>query len=384
MTSQLIEQYLGASAAETTALVLERIRRYVELETPSNHEHEIVRLAETIEAELQSIGGVVDRIDAPGRGRNLIVTFPGSDASLRPLLMLAHMDTVHELGTISARPFRVNDGRAEGPGVYDMKSGLALLVEAMSWHARRGKKLPRTARMLLTCDEEVGSHSSRQLIEKLAREAHAVLVPEPSLDDGGVKTTRKGVATYSVRTTGRAAHAGMEPGTAVSAITELVLQCVRIMEFADHARGTSINIGTINGGTATNVIAAEAVAGVDVRLAVDGEAERVHAAMLALQPIHPETQVHAALSEGRPPLVRTEAVARAYAQARECAASLGVDLPEGMSGGGSDGSFAGAVGAAVLDGLGPRGGGAHAIDEHILVADLPFRLALLCRLIERL
>ena len=201
------------------------------------------------------------------------------------------------------------------------------------------------------------------------------------MPDGGVKTGRKGVATYRIDTTGVAAHAGIEPGTAVSAITELVRQSLRILALADHAKGTTINIGTIEGGTATNVVAASASAGIDVRLAVAEEGPRVHDALMSLRALS-EATVTVTLAESRPPLVRNEQVARVFEHARALAARLGQDLAEGSTGGGSDGSLAAATGAAVLDGLGPRGGGAHAESEHIIIDDLPFRLALLCRLIE--
>jgi glutamate carboxypeptidase len=381
--STAIESYLGHSADDVRASVLSRIRRYVEYETPSHHEAEIVALSEAVANDLRAIGATIEEHAAPGLGRNLVARLNGSEAaSDRPLLLMAHMDTVHPVGTLAQRPFRITDDRAEGPGVYDMKSGLALMIEALAWHARRSTTLPRPVTLLVTCDEEIGSHSVRGLIDEHARAAIAVLVPEPCMPDGGVKTGRKGVATYRVETTGRAAHAGIEPGTAVSAIAELVQQCARIMQLADHAKGTTLNIGTIGGGSATNVVAAEAFAGVDVRLAVAAEGERIDRALRALTPVHPGATVRVELKEDRPPLVRTPAIQALYKQARACAERLGVDLKEGSTGGGSDGSLAAAAGAAVLDGLGPRGGGAHAVDEHILIEDLPFRLALLCSLIE--
>ncbi len=380
-----IELYLHASSTAIRDRVLARIRRYVEIETPSDHEDALVGLAIVVEQDLVASGAVVQRIDAPGRGRNLVATFADRNPpGAQPIVTLAHMDTVHDIGTLATRPFTVSNGRASGPGIYDMKAGLALLVESMAWHAANAVARNRPVIMLFTCDEEVGSHSSRGLIDQYARIAAAVLVPEPCTPDGGVKTGRKGVATYRVEVTGRAAHAGIDPGAAVSAIAELVHQSERILEFKDHAKGTTINIGTIEGGSATNVVAAHANAGVDVRLAVAGEDARVHAALMGLTPVHPEAIVKVTLSESRPPLIRNDAVVGVYEKAREFARALGVDLTEGSTGGGSDGSLAAATGAAVLDGLGPRGGGAHAVDEHILIDDLPFRMALLCRLLEGL
>jgi glutamate carboxypeptidase len=382
MNREKIESYLGADFRATRDIVFERITRYVEIETPSGNTTQINLLAGMIEADLTAIGASVELMHAGALGTNLVARFDGAESNLPPILMLAHIDTVHEVGTLAARPLTVRGDRAEGPGVYDMKAGVALLIETVAWHMRRRGNLPRPVVMLITCDEEIGSHSSRGLIDHYAREASVVLVPEPCLPDGGVKTARKGVATYEIAATGLASHAGGDPARHVSAITEIILQADKILTFADHSKGTTINIGTIRGGTATNVVAAEATIGVDVRLAVQGEDQRIDQAMRSLTPTHPQATVRIVMAESRPPLVRNAAVVEAYEKARACALQFDVDLHEGLSGGGSDGSLAAATGVAVLDGLGPRGDGAHAVDEHIIIDDLPFRLALLCRLVE--
>ena len=377
-----IEQYLGLTARQAIDRVLARARAYVEHETPSGASEAIAALGAVIAAHLEACGAVVRVIDAPGAGVNLHARMGDGDDA--PVLVLAHMDTVHPFGTLAARPIRIEDGRAYGPGIYDMKTGLALAIEALAWLHERGRRPRRPVELLITCDEEIGSHTSRAAIEEGARRAAAVLVPEPCLPDGGVKTFRKGVATYVLEAAGVAAHAGIDGTQAVSATAELVQALVTVLTLADHERGTTLNIGTITGGTASNVVAAQARAVVDVRIAEPPEGERVHAAMLALRARNPKADLKVWRSEHRPPLVRTDAVAAVYATARRFAARLGVDLTEGGTGGGSDGSFAAAVGAATLDGLGPRGGGAHAIDEHIILHDLPFRLALLAGLYEEL
>ena len=375
---------LPLTRAAATERVLRRACGYVEHETPSGHEPGLVALAEQLESELAAAGGAVERHDAPGRGRNLVAHFPGRFATEAPVVVLVHIDTVHPIGTLAQRPFAVSDGRVTGPGVYDMKCGVALVVEALTLLREQGREPRRPVAVLVTCDEEVGSHSARPLIEQYARRAGAVLVPEPSMPDGGVKTARKGVATYRLRTTGHAGHAGLDPGTTVSAIAELIDQCQAASALARHELGTTVNIGVIGGGIATNVVAGEAWAGIDVRLAVPEEGERVHAALLDLRPIRPGAAVHVVRSESRPPLVRTPAVVALYERAKELAAELGVTLTEGASGGGSDGSLAAFWGAPTLDGLGARGGGAHAASEHVLLEDLPFRLALLQALLESL
>ncbi|HSJ08012.1 MAG TPA: M20/M25/M40 family metallo-hydrolase [Longimicrobiales bacterium] len=379
-----VEAQLGMPAAEAGERVLSTARRYVEVETPSRAVGAIIALSEMIEADLSAAGARIERRDAPGLGRNLLAHIDGSEPGLESVLVLAHIDTVHPVGTLAERPFRIEDGRAFAPGIYDMKSGLACVVEALTLMKERGIRPRRPVRLLVTCDEEIGSHSARKDIETEAHRAAAVLVPEPCLPDGGAKTFRKGVATYRVETTGRAAHAGVDAADPVSAITGLLHALRDILELAAPERGTTINVGTIGGGTASNVIAAEAWATVDVRLARDGEGERIHAAFSGLQPIHPRGGLEVRLTEARPPLLRSAAVAALYEQVRGLVAELGVHLSEGASGGGSDGSLAAATGAAVLDGLGPLGDGAHADHEHIVLSDLPFRLAFMARVLERL
>jgi glutamate carboxypeptidase len=199
-----------------------------------------------------------------------------------------------------------------------------------------------------------------------------------------VKTFRKGVATYRIDAKGRAAHAGIDGTLAVSATAELVHALADVLKLADHERGTTLNIGLIGGGTASNVVPSDAFAVVDVRLAEAGEGDRIQKALAALVARHPEARLEVTRTEIRPPLIRTDAVAALYHRARAIAAELGVDLAEGGTGGGSDGSIAASTGAATLDGLGCLGAGAHAVDEHILLSDLPFRLALMTRLLTAL
>jgi glutamate carboxypeptidase len=379
-----VEACLGLTTSQATDRVLRRARAYVEIETPSRDEAALRRLADRVRADLEDCGATVESIDAPGLGANLLARLDTANEPGPPLLVLAHMDTVHAVGTLAARPFRIEGDRAYGPGIYDMKAGLATVIEALAWQRERGAPPRRPVELLITCDEEIGSHSVREMIRERAAAAAAVLVPEPCLPDGGAKTFRKGVATYRIEATGRAAHAGIEGASAVSAITELVHALAAALDLADHARGTTINIGQIGGGTASNVVAAEAWAAVDVRLAEPGEGERIAAAFAGMRPRREGAGLRAGLQEDRPPLVRTPAVAALYERARELAASLGAALAEGGSGGGSDGSIAAATGTATLDGLGPQGGGAHADDEHILLSDLPFRLALMSLLLARL
>jgi glutamate carboxypeptidase len=265
-----------------------------------------------------------------------------------------------------------------------MKTGLALAVEAIAWLHERQHTPRRPTILLVTCDEEIGSHSARPLFQDAAEVAYAALVPEPSMADGSVKTARKGVSTYALEIEGRAAHAGVEPEKAVSAVRELAALLPRIHALEDRTAGTTINVGVIHAGTASNVVPARAVAEIDVRAVVPAEAERVHTHLLALRAQHPDASVRVTRTEQRGPLVRTPGVVQLYQHARTIAAQWGVALGEGMTGGGSDGSLMAELGVPVLDGLGARGGGAHARDEHVLLEDLPFRLALMAALLETL
>lgn len=379
-----VEETLGMSADAARDRLLARVGGYVSVESPSGHASGIEALSRRIEQDLVDIGARTETYDAPDFGRNLIAHVAGVDAAAGAIVVLTHIDTVHPVGTLARQPFAVVDGRAEGPGVYDMKTGVALVVEALAALHRRGRSPRRAVRFLVSCDEEVGSHTARPLIERLADGAAYALVPEPSLPDGSIKTARKGVSTYRFDITGRAAHAGTDPAAGVNAVNELAQQLPRMLALADPSSGTSVTVGVIHAGTASNVVAGEAWGTIDVRSVVPDEALRVSRGLAALEAVIPGAKLVIRRTEDRPPLVRTDAVAELYARARGIAAGLGVDIGEGLSGGGSDGSLIAAHGVATLDGLGPRGGGAHAVDEHVLIDDLPFRIAFLARLLEAL
>ena len=377
------EPTVRGEAAEL-ARALERLRRYVEHETPTGDAERNTALAAELARDLSAAGAVVEQIDAPDVGSHVLARVAGREPAERPLLLLGHMDTVYPVGTLASRPFTVRGDRGEGPGIYDMKAGLVVMVEALSRLRATGSAPRRPVTVLITCDEEAGSGTSRGLIEREARGAGAVLVLEPPLPDGAAKTARKGVAIYHLTTTGRPAHAGIEPERGVSAIVEMAHQILRIMALADPARGTTINVGVVQGGTASNVIPERAQAEIDVRFSTAAELKRVDAGLRALTPVLDGAGVEITGGENRPPLERTDGVAELYARVRAIAAELGFDLGEGSTGGGSDGCYTAALGVPTLDGLGVRGGGAHATDEHIVVSDLPRRIALLVRLLERL
>lgn len=368
---------LGAAAArdELVSLLLALAR----VDAPSGGEPDALRHAEAqLVAELLDLGAAVTR-HATAAGAVIEATL--GPAAGEPVLVLCHYDTVWPAGTAAARPPRERDGRVHGPGTYDMRGGL---VAALGAARLLGPRLRRPLRFLFTPDEETGSAASRELIVRLGRTAAAVLVTEPPLPGGALKTARKGWATYRLETAGRSAHAGIEPERGVSAIEELVDALVAVRALADPASGTTVNVGVIEGGRLPNVVADRAAATLDVRARTAAEQERVDGALAALAPVRAGASVTVTQIHGRPPMERTPQIAAAAARARELAVLLDVTLGEGPVGGTSDANFLAPLGVPVLDGLGPDGQGAHAEDEQVSVDSLVQRTALIALLVAAL
>ena len=380
--SDKLESVLGEDIHSATQRVINRMKRYVEMETPSRDQERIRALGDVIAADLQELGANAEIIEAPGYGVHIVASIGGNGSD--HIAILSHMDTVHPLGTLETQPFRVLTDRIEGPGTYDMKAGITIAIEALQLMKRRGNEAKRPIKFIITCDEEIGSHSGLPLIKQHSQGAHAVLVTEPCVAGGGVKSSRKGVLTYQMNVYGRAAHAGTHPQNGVSATVELAKQIEHMVGLADHSQGTTLNVGVIRGGTASNVVPAHAFAEIDVRVTNASETARIDKALLGLTAQLPGAKVEVKSTERRPPLERNEQVLELYGRVKKIAAEIGVELGEGASGGGSDGSFTASLGIPTLDGLGPDGGGAHAIDEHVLLADVPVRLALFTRILESL
>jgi glutamate carboxypeptidase len=361
------------------------LRSLVEHESPSRDKPALDTLADRLTGLLVAVGAsAIERIPNPDGGDHLHARFDfghtGPDAP-KPALLLAHFDTVWPIGTLDRMPFRIDGNRAHGPGSFDMKGGLTLLLHALG--ALRNLKLPvpRPVEFLLTSDEEIGSPTSRAVIEAAARSAAYALVPEPPLPGGGLKTGRKGVGRYTLTVSGIPAHAGIEPEKGRSALLELAHQIIAIHAIADPSAGTTLTVGRAEGGGAVNVVPASATAEIDLRVKTVSEADRVDRALRSLSPALEGTRL--ALSGGlnRPPMERTDAIASLFDRAKLAAKPLGLDLTEGSTGGGSDANFTAAVGLPTLDGLGPLGAGAHADHEHIEIDSLPIRSALIATLL---
>ncbi|HAF14303.1 MAG TPA: hypothetical protein DCK99_11520 [Blastocatellia bacterium] len=360
--------------------MLADLRTFVERETPSDHKPACDAFARFLAEHLRGIGNpsveIVRRDDA---GDHVVARWPGP-ANEPPILLVGHFDTVWPHGTIAQIPFSIVDGKARGPGVYDMKAGLVQGCWAIrALFAAGSQRRPMV--MICNSDEELGSLSSRALIEDEARKAEAVLVLEPA-KGGALKTARKSVGIFTIEVAGRASHAGSEPYAGVSAIEELARQTLALHAMNDKDRGISVNVGTFHGGTRRNVVAANAIAQVDTRTLTNSDADELAGRIGALQPQNTDARVIVTGGVNRPAMERTETIARLFERARELAAGeLGMALDEISAGGGSDGSFCAALGIPVLDGLGAVGDGAHALGEHVIVSEMPLRAALVATLL---
>jgi glutamate carboxypeptidase len=345
--------------------VIALLRELVELESPTG---DTAAMRDRAAAELNGLGGRVAL-----EGEHVRADFAGAGA---PLLLLGHVDTVWPRGTLASMPWRLDDGRAYGPGSYDMKAGLVVMFEAI----RRADAV-RALRVVLTADEEIGSLTGRDVIAGAANGAVAGLVCEPPTDKGDLKTARSGLGRFQLVVTGRAAHAA-ELRKRASAVEELARLILRLHALTDVERKVLLNVGVVSGGTRENVVAAEARAWLDVRVPTYAERDRIDAFLRSLEPETPGTSIRLEGEWTRPPLERSDGGGRLFARAREHGRALGLDLHEASSTGGSDGNLAAAHGLPVLDGLGAEGGGAHAADEHVLVDSLDVRAELLARILR--
>src|SRR5215204_3297487 len=339
-----IARYFQERESEITS----KIHEIVEIESPSFDIAQSKLVTALIEKEVISIGLDLqfERISTEEYGDHVLIqAFPGNKKSI---LLLGHTDTVHPVGTKLINPTRLEDGKFFGCGIFDMKSGIVLMLEALRFFAGSGLKPSQPITILLSCDEEVGSFTGRELVECEARKSDACLVFEPSAG-GRVKTGRKGTGMFTVKAWGKPAHAGLEPERGASAILELTRQIQMLHDLNDHTNGTTVNVCTMKGGTTTNVIPEHAECTVDVRFTSASEATRVETGIRKLRSFNDRVKVLVTGGINRPPLERTDAVAALFEKARNIAAELGYELGETQVGGASDGNFVGALGIPVLD-----------------------------------
>jgi len=361
--------------------LLELIEALVAIESPSDDAAAVNRCGAELASRLEAIGGAVTRIPSSAAGDHLRVAF---GSATRQILLLGHFDTVWPLGQLATMPVKREGGRLHGPGVFDMKAGIGLAsLATRAVVEQQGLETCKVV-MLWTTDEEVGSITSRALIEAEASKSEAVLVFEPSLPGGGLKTSRKGVGQFEMIARGVSAHAGLDPGKGVSAVRELARQVIAIDDLQDPAGGVTVTVGVIQGGTRANVVPAEARATIDARANTRADAERIERVIKALQPQLPGARLEVTGGFDRPPLERSPAVVKLFEMAKAVAADIGIPLKEGGAGGGSDGNFTAAIGVPTLDGLGAIGDGAHALHEHVEIDALVPRAALIAGLLARL
>ncbi len=369
-----------ASFASRLPEMLADLQALVGIESPSTEKAAVDRLGAALQAQLKALGAQVEVDRQRAVGDHLVARWNGKSNG-DGILMMCHMDTVYDLGTLARMPLREEEGRLFGPGVFDMKASLVICLHAVR-ALREGGRLPaRPLALLCTSDEETKSEFSRSLIERLAQEHALVLCMEPALADGSLKTWRKGTGDFKITARGAAAHAGADHERGVNAIAEMAHQVLKVQALTDYEKGTTLNVGIVSGGTRINVVPDSCTAWVDFRAKTLEEVDRVIRTMNSLTPVTKGAALEVTGGLNRPPMVRNQMMIQTFQKAQAIAGELGLRVGEGGTGGGSDASFVASLGVPVLDGLGAIGNGAHSEREHIQVASLPERTALLAALL---
>lgn len=361
--------------------IVRRIQQLVEIESPSRDEAGSRMVATWLADETRKISEnfKIERILAESYGEHLIIRAFESSAR-KPILLLGHTDTVHPRGSKEKNPTRIENGKLYGCGSFDMKANIVLMLEVLRAFTEFNLTPKNPLTILLCCDEEIGSYSGREIVEREATNAEFCLVCEPSAN-GNVKTGRKGTGMFTLKTHGIPAHAGLEPEKGASAILEIAQQIQKVHKLNNQVKGTTVNVCTITGGTTSNVIPAEASCEIDVRFSSMKEAEKIENAIKNLQSFDERVKIEIEGEINRPPLERSRAVVKLYEKARKLAETFDYELGETQVGGASDGNFVAALGVPVLDGLGVSGAGAHTLEEFIFVDDIPKRATLLAKMI---
>ncbi len=368
--------------------MLRCLKQAVEIESPTSSKPHVDRMAAFFAREFARAHGTVRVLKHPAAGSSVIAEFWGHSKAApakrrKRILLLGHIDTVWDAGTLARMPFRISKGRAHGPGILDMKSGIVIGLWAI--RALRALKVTPSSpiRFFLNSDEEVSSLAFRKLILAEARGARAVLVLEPAADHGALKTARKGVGEFQITVHGRSAHAGINPAAGVNAIAELSRLLLRIEKLARPKQGLTLNVGVMHGGTRSNVIPELAWAAVDVRIPRASDQKIIERRIHSMKPCNPQARLEILGGINRPPMEHARA-AGLFLKAKKLGRQMGMKIEEACTGGGSDGNFTAALGIPTLDGLGGVGDGAHALHEHVVIAELPRRAALLAALIAAL
>jgi glutamate carboxypeptidase len=377
MSGPLARQILAALQTRQAEVEV-FIQSLVEVESPSGDmegSRAVVDLLAQAAGKLPCVDSI-ERVDVPDFGQHLVIR---AFQKQNQILMVGHTDTVHSRGSLSERPWRREAGKIYGPGIFDMKANCALAIEVLRTLVELQATPAYGVTLVLTCDEEVGSLSGWPFIESVAKAqpVRCAFVMEPPASEGRVKTGRKGTGIFAIKVEGKAAHAGLEPEKGASAILELARQTEQLHAINHSGSGITLNVGVVQGGTRSNVVAAEAYGEIDVRFSTTAESDEIERILSNLKPIDERTKVFVSGGINRPPMERTAAVVELFEKARAIAADLDFDLGEAQVGGASDGNFLAALGIPVLDGLGISGDGAHAVHEHIEAGDIARRGALI-------
>lgn len=362
------------------------LARFVRCESASHDKAGVDRFGHVVAREWRRRGAKVTLLRQVRRGNHLRTEmWLGTGRPAGQILVLGHIDTVYPRGTLSCMPFRVSGGRAWGPGTFDMKGGLVMALFAVDALRAAGLAPRKRFVFLWTSDEEVGSATSRPVIEREARKSDAALVLEPALGrEGRLKTARKGTGGAEILVTGRSAHAGIDPEKGVNAVHELALQIERLMWLNNPRRGITVQTTVMGGGTVANVVPDQARAEADIRFVRLTDARALEHKLRGMRPILKGARIEVRGGVNRPPLERTPAVVALFRQAQSLAREMGLALGEAATGGASDGNFTAALGVPTLDGLGAVGDGAHSPREHVIIRALPQRAALLAGLLASL
>jgi len=363
------------------------LKTLVEIESPSHDKSAVDRVGTIVAGEARKLGAEVQIIPNKETGDHVLSKFSslegvGGDDGVhkKPILLLCHMDTVFPLGALQKMPYREADGKIFGPGVLDMKAGIVISLAAIEDAWKNG--VTRLVTLLCTSDEEIGSPTSQEHIKRLAKESSLVLVMESALFDGSLKTWRKGVGEFRVKTKGRAAHAGGDHAKGRNAIEEMAHQIIAIQKLTDYSRQTTLNVGVIHGGTVSNVVPEEAIIQVDVRVMRPGEWERLESELHKLEPVLDGTTIEVSGGLNRPPMPFDEIMKATFEKAKSIAADIGIELKAGGTGGASDANFIAPLGIPVLDGLGAVGEGYHSEREYIFADSLEQRVKLLSAILQ--
>lgn len=354
------------------------LKRLIALESPTSGKQAVDALGEALADELRGLGGAVEVIPKAEVGDVLRARW---NAGAGGIVIMSHMDTVWDVGTVAGRPTRVEGDRLYGVGAMDMKGGIVIALWALRALRELGLFPEKPITWLLNSDEETGSKHSSGEIESEALSHNAVFVTEPP-QDGRYKTQRKGVSQYTITAKGRAAHSGADHARGVNAIKEMAHQVIAVEAMTDYEIGTTANVGVIKGGTRPNVVPAEARVEVNVRAWTKVNQQAIHEQMMSLKAVHPEAEVFVEGGVGVPPMERTAEIAALFKRAQARAAEMGIALEEGKTGGGSDGNKTAALGVPTLDGMGMVGDGGHAIDEYGEISSLPERAAIMAAMLR--